>query len=201
MLYMINPVSAAELSRQSGSGTSWIIGGSSFENLCRDDHQHLPLDQAPAGTALEISQQLHTTLDGAILPGSESDSMGRVVLIASESSGDGLPERQALLDALGMKETVDGVNLGGEATLRRKEDLEEIWLGWEHDEDEYIQEELENNNSDVAKARRTTMLMARELKHHFEFNFSEEIVCAPVLYGGRASDGNLVCILSMRVWT
>lgn len=46
-----------------------------------------------------------------------------------------------------------------------------------------------------------TALMAADLQHHFELNFSEEIAVAPVLYGGRASDGNVVAVLSMRVWT
>ena len=43
--------------------------------------------------------------------------------------------------------------------------------------------------------------MGAELSDHFELNFSDEIVCAPVLYGGRASDENVVAVLSMRVWT
>ena len=47
----------------------------------------------------------------------------------------------------------------------------------------------------------TTAIMASDLTNHFELNFSDEIVVAPVLYGGRASDGNVVAVLSMRVWT
>ena len=43
--------------------------------------------------------------------------------------------------------------------------------------------------------------MASDLSDHFQLNFSDTVVVAPVLYGGRASDGNVVAVLSMRVWT
>ena len=68
-------------------------------------------------------------------------------------------------------------------------------------EDEDEEEGEEPPSADLLKVRATTAIMAEELGDHFELNFSDEIVVAPVLYGGRAADGNVVAVLSMRVWT
>ncbi|KAL7528544.1 hypothetical protein ACHAWF_002602 [Thalassiosira exigua] len=200
-MYMAHPTTAAELSRQSGSGTSWIVGGSGWENLAREDVHHQALDAAP-DAALVVARRLHDALDGAILPGSESDSMGRVVVIeAPWPEGERLPERQMILGALGLKEVADEVNLLEESTMTASQPGGSCWLGHtlEDAEDFPWLDDVSNNN--FGKARRVTDLMASNLEDLFEFNFSERIVCAPVLFGGRASDGNIVAILSMRVWT
>ena len=203
MLYMANPLSAAELSRQSGSGTSWMIGGSSSENLCIEGHDHRSLDEAPPGPALDIARRIDAALDGAILPASESDTLGRVVLVECDGSSfdEDLPSKRTLLDALGMKRTVsDRINLHDEATLETVNlENRDVWLGFE--DDQITQEQPEEDDSDVVKAKRVTDIMVADLTGHFELNFSENIVCAPVLYGGMASGGNIVCVLSMRVWT
>ena len=181
-----------------------MIGGSSSENLCIEGHNHRSLDEAPPGPALDIARKIEAALDGAILPASESDTLGRVVLIECNGSSfdENLPSKRTLLDALGIKRTVsDRIILHEEATLETV-DLEskDVWLGFE--DDQITQEEQsEKDDSHVAKAKRVTDIMAADLTGHFEFNFSENTVCAPVLYGGRASGGNIVCVLSMRVWT
>ena len=54
---------------------------------------------------------------------------------------------------------------------------------------------------DQRRIQAATSIMAADLRDHFELNFSEEVACAPVMYGGRASDGSVVAVLSMRVWT
>ena len=67
-------------------------------------------------------------------------------------------------------------------------------MSFDEDDDD---EEDENKT----RVKATTTIMQAELSSHFELNFSDEIVVAPVLYGGRAGDGNVVAVLSMRVWT
>lgn len=101
-----------------------------------------------------------------------------------------------------MKITTGGINLRpGRGHIGNHKVREQFfWLGLEDDDN--MQEQLEKDDSDVAKAKRVTDIMAADLTYHyFELNFSENIVCAPVLYGGRASGGNILCVLSMRVWT
>mmetsp|Transcript_47438 Transcript_47438/g.100808 ORF Transcript_47438/g.100808 Transcript_47438/m.100808 type:complete len:142 (+) Transcript_47438:527-952(+) len=141
-----------------------------------------------------------------MLPGSESDSVGRVVVISSSDPGgfwgdwQRLPNKGCILQALGLKENVDGRNLLEEATIVAKEDLAfPSWLGYTLDYDECL-EGKEDANSDFEKAKAVTQLMASELDKHFELNFTENIVCAPVLYSGRCG-GDVVAVLSMRVWT
>ena len=45
------------------------------------------------------------------------------------------------------------------------------------------------------KIRKTTMIMANELTDHFKLKFSLPIRVGPTLYGGKASDGNIVALL------
>ena len=46
-----------------------------------------------------------------------------------------------------------------------------------------------------------TEIMSLKPEKHCVFNFREEIVTAPVVYVGYASDGSTVGVLSSRVWT
>lgn len=45
-----------------------------------------------------------------------------------------------------------------------------------------------------------TRLLHQRLQHTFEFNMSDKVIAAPVLYGG-IIDNHIVGVLSMRVWT
>jgi hypothetical protein len=192
-MFMRDPVSAAELSQLSGGGTSWIIGGSSFENLAEAAVSHVDIAAAPEVARL-IAERINTALGDAILPASESDTTGRAVVIVGAGSS-GMPDAAALLQALGLKHEVDGVILLEQATVTAKDYLQAEQGFCYPDQDDQPDDE----HRGCVKA--ATLIMGTSLCDHFELNFSEEIVCAPVLYGGRASDGNLVAVLSMRVWT
>ncbi|EOD20151.1 hypothetical protein EMIHUDRAFT_242382 [Emiliania huxleyi CCMP1516] len=163
---MLGPMSAAALSEISGSGSSWMLGGASDENIADASVTHSDLAAAP-DAARGVAERMSEALDGATLPASESDTVGRVVVVTGAGSA-GQPDKEGLLAALGLKRAVDDKVLLDEARL-------------------------------VAKDYST--IMASDLSDHFELNFSDALVVAPVLYGGRASDGNVVAVLSMRVWT
>uniref|UniRef100_A0A7S0C0T2 Uncharacterized protein n=1 Tax=Proboscia inermis TaxID=420281 RepID=A0A7S0C0T2_9STRA len=117
-MYMENPTSASTLSKISGSGTSWILGGSSGINLARADVMHQELDEAPE-EALMIAERMSLALEGAVLPASESDTVGRVVVVTNTGT-NGLPSKSSLVEALGLKTEVDGVVLLAEATIEHK---------------------------------------------------------------------------------
>jgi len=111
-----------------------------------------------------------------------------------------MPAKESLLEALGIKRRVDGHNIWAAASVTpmnytfckgRK--------GFCY-ADDGNDEEQDDNDADQVKVRATTAIMAA-LSNHFELNFSDEIVAAPVLYGGRASDGHVVAVLSLRIWT
>ena len=198
VLYMENPISAATLSEESGSGTPWIVGGEGEENLADAAVMHRDLQHAPA-TARGVAQRMSQALAGARLPASESDTQGRVVVIAGAGS-TGTPSKSALLSALGLKQHVDGKVLLDEAQVMPKDfsgpNAAKGFCFMDDDDDEDDEED-----EDKASVKATTAIMASALTNHFELNFSDEIVVAPVLYGGRAADGNVVAVLSMRVWT
>ena len=192
-LFMRGPMSAAGLSEVSGSGSSWMIGGSSDENLADAGVIHGDLDAAPAA-ARSVAERMDQTLDGAILPASESDTTGRVVVVTGAGLS-GAPDKAGLLAALGLKQAVDDKVLLDEARLTAK-DYSTASSGFCFMEEEDVEED-----EDRRRVKATTAIMSTDLSDHFELNFSEAIVVAPVLYGGRASDGNIVAVLSMRVWT
>ena len=195
-LYMLGPMSAAALSEISGSGSSWMLGGASDENIADASVTHSDLAAAPAA-ARGVAERMSEALDGATLPASESDTVGRVVVVTGAGSA-GQPDKEGLLAALGLKRAVDDKVLLDEARLVAK-DYSSASAGFcfvEEDEEEGVEED-----EDRRRVKATTAIMASDLSDHFELNFSDALVVAPVLYGGRASDGNVVAVLSMRVWT
>ena len=196
-MFMNAPMSAAQLSQLSGSGTSWIVGGASDENLADAAVVHGDMAEAPQG-ARDVAERLGAALGDAILPASESDTTGYAVVIAG-SGASGLPDKAGLLAALGLKRQVDHVTLFDEATVTAK-DYAQAERGFCFSDDAG-HDGADDDTPDRRRIRAATAIMASDLRDHFELNFSDEIVVAPVLYGGRARDGNVVAVLSMRVWT
>lgn len=196
-------VSAAELSEISGSGTSWIVGGAGWDNLARRDVRHASLDDDGAASAngvakdgVALARRLAGVLQGAALPASESDTVGRIVLFADDRT-TGLPSIETCVAALGLKETADGCDLVTESTLIAKDWSGSTTFCFDADDEDDLDFEHDPNNLKIATA---TIMMATELTDHFEYNMSERIVCGPVLYGGRKGNA-IVAVLSMRVWT
>jgi hypothetical protein len=102
-LFMQSPMSAAALSVESGSGTSWLVGGDGEANLCSADVQHKDIATAPM-VARDLATQLATALGGAWLPAAESDTRGRVVVITGcGGSGLGAEAKEGMLHALGIQ--------------------------------------------------------------------------------------------------
>ncbi len=194
-LFMHEPMSAAALSEASG----WHAGGT---NIAFDTVIHRDMAEAPPA-ARTTAERISKALDGATLPASESDTVGRAVVIVG-AGNVGLPDKAALLAALGLKNQVvheafnEVVNLLQEANLTPR-NYAQYTAGFCHQPDD--RDVIDDDDEDWRKIMKTTAIMVTDLRDHFELNFSEEIVAAPVLFGGRASDGHIVAVLSMRVWT
>jgi hypothetical protein len=222
---MYNPMNAAHLSEMSSGGLGgWMIGRESDENIANSAVIHCDIAQLPSGKhSREIAQSIHDLLPGVTLPASESDTTGYVVVIAgvectNNNNNDHdnniiLPNKADLLKALGIKDMVDGITLLNETTLIAKDYAQYLTHGfcysptdyneYDNDDDDNNNNNNSNSNSNINRQRikDITAIMANELTDQFEFNFTDTIVVAPVLYGGCAVDGNIVAILSMRVWT
>ena len=209
---MYNPTNAADLSEMSSGGSGWMIGGESNVNIANSAVIHNDIAHAPGMQSRQIAQCIHEKLIGVTLPASESDTNGHVVVIAGieytnndNDQNSMLGSKADLLKALGIKDKVDGITLLNEATLIPKDYAQHVTHGFCYstaDYDEYDNDDNDNSSSsDRQRIKDITAIMVHEFTDHFELNFSDTIVVAPVLYGGRACDGNIVAILSMRVWT
>jgi hypothetical protein len=214
---MYNPMNAAHLSEMSSGGSGgWIIGRESDENIANSAVIHCDIAQLLPGIhSREIAQSIHELLPGVTLPASESDTTGYVVVIAGVERTNNnniiLPNKADLLKALGIKDTVDGITLLNETTLTAKDYSQYVTHGfcysptdyheYDNDDDDNYNNSNSSRNINRQRIKDITAIMANELTDQFEFNFTDTIVVAPVLYGGCAVDGNIVAILSMRVWT
>ena len=137
---------------------------------------------------------MNITLDGVRLPESESDTQGRVVVIIG-AGGGGTPVAVVLLNALKLKmEATNGTILLDEDVVKVNDYSQTVSdLCFQDDDDDD-----ENDDDDGwPKIHATTTIMAAELSDHFELNFSDNVVVAPVLYGGQASNVNVVAVLSI----
>ena len=196
---MYNPTNAACL------GPSWMIGRESNENIASAAVIHHDIIHAPEQSR-QIAQCIHERLLGVTLPASESDTIGHVVVIEgveydNEHDHFLLPSKADLLTALGLKDEVDGIILLNEATLTARDYAQYVAHGFCYSADDEYEHDDDDDISNRQRIKDITAIMVNELTDHFELNFCDTLVVAPVLYGGQASDGNIVAVLSMRVWT
>lgn len=194
VLHLHEALSAMDLSEEMGA---WFAGDD--EKICKEGVQHKTFRSAPA-SAGKVAAKLHKALDDATLPAGESDTVGKVIIISH--AGD--DPKEACFNALALLEEVDSehetVNLKEAATIKEDIDFGQCEKFCFHDEEE--DDEEEDENDDAEKIKKATKVMADELTDHFEFNFTDEIVTAPVVYGGWVEACNcIVGVLSSRVWT
>ena len=201
----------------------WVSGGSSMVNIAHKTTFHKQLSDlaSPESRCVsrDVAQSLALSLDGRItLPAGECDTQPYVIVLPHDGDGTmfdpdtGLPYVNVLLAALGIKKTAaeddeddsaGTVDLWGHASVTSK-DWSKRYLCMYGDDDEEDDEADSDDDDDhlaIPQFRAATKIMNDELDNHFELNFTEQVVCAPVIYGGMASDGNVVGILGMRVWT
>lgn len=157
------------------------------------------IDAAPE-IAREVAKAMMAELgDVNIACGSENVSPGVVAVIANP--GD--KPRKACLRALKTPKTND--RLVGEYNDKENEDGENeppLWTIAACDEKDWGQC-LEGgfDGSEKPEIVKVTKIMSEKLEKHFEFGFKDAVVVAPIFYGGYASDGNIVGVLTSRVWT
>lgn len=188
-LFMHKPMSAADLSE----ALEWDAGETNATNVAFDNVIHRDMAEAPPA-ARTTAERIAEALDGATLP-------FVAVVIVGTGGNKGLPDKAALLAALGLKNQVDheffdeDVDLFEEADLTSRNYAQHT-AGFCYEPDDVVV--IDNDDEDWRKIKNTTAIMTTELSDHFELNFSDEIVAAPVLFGGRASDGHVVAVLGTR---
>ncbi|CAE8597154.1 unnamed protein product [Polarella glacialis] len=194
LLHVFRPCSARELSerRGCGFGFKWLVGGSGEGHIVADHVQHSGMDSAPQA-GKEVATAMATVapnLENIIVLHSESQESGEILVI----SNPGQDPKQACISALALLDRdpemgESSPNIHEHATLVSKDWNEHLERGFS------CMDEAEGSLLAITK------IMADSLEQHFEVSFEDEVVTAPVFYGGYASDGSIVGVLSARVWT
>ncbi|CAE8623747.1 unnamed protein product [Polarella glacialis] len=192
LLHVFRPCSARELSERRGCGHMWLVGGAGEVHIVADHVQHSGMDSAPQA-GKEVATAMATVapdLENIIVLHSESEESGEILVISSP----GQDPKQACISALALLDRdpemgESSPNIHEHATLVSKDWNEHLERGFS------CMDEAEGSLLAITK------IMADSLEQHFEFSFDDEVVTAPVIYGGYASDGSIVGVLSARVWT
>ena len=215
---------ATELSEISagGRGLKWFWedpenatsgdGSDDNDHIVVDDVTHAPLVECPGGDALAVARRLATTLEGVWLPSSESDTLARVFCVTSKDIAEINVDskNQEKNDGKFDDETESALTtvclsaLGVKPEVRRYSTLTK-WTDRPHGfcYSACLEEDDEEEDPDRTKVKEATKILmeANVSKNKFELNFTDDLVCAPVLYGGIVGGTAIVGILSMRVWT
>mmetsp|Transcript_92170 Transcript_92170/g.127958 ORF Transcript_92170/g.127958 Transcript_92170/m.127958 type:complete len:193 (-) Transcript_92170:192-770(-) len=192
MLYLSDACTFSELAARRDP---WMTGGGDEESLVDEkegDEKHADMADAPAvakSVALAMKEAAPELGEFQIVGSSETSAGGEVVVIGQPGSDT----KEACLKALGIRSGV-----WSSATLEPLDVQGKLKTGFNAgDEDD----EGPGDAAEKKQILAVTEIMSLKLRKNFEFNFKEEIVSAPVIYGGYASDGSIVGVLSSRVWT
>lgn len=171
--------------------------------------QHRDMEQAPAiaGEVAKAMQNAAPGLEGIqIVRSNEADGGGTVIVIAS--AGDN--PAKACLKALGISKVQEGLEEERQDE-KRHDDMAGVSIH-EQDWSKHLKsgfnrcagDEFDSDDDDEGEMDQllnVTKIMNEKLDKHFEFGFTDECVNAPMIFGGYASDGCIVGVLSSRVWT
>eukprot|EP00747_Dinoflagellata_sp_TGD_P218278 gnl/TRDRNA2_/TRDRNA2_90552_c0_seq1.p1 gnl/TRDRNA2_/TRDRNA2_90552_c0~~gnl/TRDRNA2_/TRDRNA2_90552_c0_seq1.p1 ORF type:complete len:275 (+),score=49.60 gnl/TRDRNA2_/TRDRNA2_90552_c0_seq1:47-826(+) len=138
--------------------------------------EHLSMDAAPEvarDVAKSVAKTLGDRLNKQLCMNSDGEDSGEVIVIANP----GRDAKQACTAALAIR---DAANT--EVSKRNWED------GF-------------NGQGAEPEIAACTKIMIESLADRFEFTACEEVEVAPYIWGGYASDGSIVGILTGRTWT
>lgn len=198
-LHSFKPCSARELSSRRGCYGHWEIGGESSEHIVEEGVQHRDMSCAPL-VGREVACAMATaapSLEKIMVVSSESDERGEIIVI----SNPGDDAKLACIKALAILEVEPKMfkspNIHDAACLEERDWNSYLDRGFNMEDDDEEDEDEEGHSELLA----LTGIMAKQLTRHFHFSLDEGIVVAPVIFGGFASDGSIVGVLSGRVWT
>eukprot|EP00548_Thalassiothrix_antarctica_P015183 CAMPEP_0194175136 /NCGR_PEP_ID=MMETSP0154-20130528/9225_1 /TAXON_ID=1049557 /ORGANISM="Thalassiothrix antarctica, Strain L6-D1" /LENGTH=253 /DNA_ID=CAMNT_0038888837 /DNA_START=5 /DNA_END=766 /DNA_ORIENTATION=+ len=207
LMYIENPVSVKEfITKKLG-----CEDGTDSMHFTYEETLYQPMEKAPSVSRDISTKYLAPTLDGVTLSAGGSDCSGYAVVICDgddKGDGGGLPKKERLFEALG---------LTGAVMEERKISMDELEIEakdfknfpfFQYTEDTCDLDDIEDE--DIKAHQKITDVLVQHLTHHFKFDFgwpeieddpyAEPIAAAPILCGGRASDGNIVAVVAMRLY-
>lgn len=182
-------------------------GGDGEDDLCSADVMHGIMSDAPQ-VARQVAEELAKAMPGLediqIMGSSEGSDGGEIVVISSP----GPDPKAAILNALSIR-SVNWESSKKAATLKSI-DFKTHKHGFTRDPDECDDfdpvDEFGEREEEPDMWNEYDQLIAgtkilSSLDKGFLFNYLDSHAVAPVIFGGYASDGSIVGVLSSRVWT
>eukprot|EP00930_Biecheleria_cincta_P047182 TRINITY_DN32653_c0_g1_i1.p1 TRINITY_DN32653_c0_g1~~TRINITY_DN32653_c0_g1_i1.p1 ORF type:complete len:389 (-),score=94.23 TRINITY_DN32653_c0_g1_i1:34-1200(-) len=182
-------------------------GGDGEDDLCSADVMHGIMSDAPP-VARQLAEDLAKAMpdleDIQIMGSSEGSDGGEIVVIGTP----GPDPKAAILNALGIRR-VNWESSKKSATLKNI-DFKTHKHGFTRDPDEFEDfdplDEFGEREKEPDMWNEYDQILAgtkilSTLDKGFLFNFLDSHAVAPVIFGGYASDGSIVGVLSSRVWT
>lgn len=184
-LHLFKPCSAEEFA---GRHNDWDCDEGPF---VVDGVQHRGMDDAPAdGRAIaQAFKEACPDLEEIIVFCSESDCHGEVIVIADPGDKPLL----ACCEALAIRKEVWQY-----ASITEENFSQKLECGFNKDGEDDDEDDEDHRKPGLL---RITKIMSERLVNHFTLHFEETVVSAPVVFGGYASDGSIVGVISGRVWT
>ncbi|CAJ1417496.1 unnamed protein product [Effrenium voratum] len=213
-LYLVKPCSASEYGQERLD--EWMAGE---DQMVTSSRMHLDMESAPE-VARQVAKDLLEAAPGladiTIARSSEGDCPSEVVVIGCP----GEDPKKACLKAL----TIDKDSCEEFADAKDDEDpeLTGVWtlatleqvdwkdyleFGFNGDKSDFngdlnaMMDDLGVEKEEMDQLLKMTKIMSEKLERGFIFNFNDSAVVAPMVYGGYASDGSIVGVISSRVWT
>mmetsp|Transcript_147498 Transcript_147498/g.282724 ORF Transcript_147498/g.282724 Transcript_147498/m.282724 type:complete len:439 (-) Transcript_147498:89-1405(-) len=173
------------------SGLGWHGGGHS---IVAEDCQISGLDDAIAEDLRSKAGEVQQHIEGIFLPGSERDFEGYAFVVDLGSETD---LKTALSMAFGVKE---------EAKKHVTLETKAFEPDFAHDkppedDDDDDQEEGEGDAEQLERLRKATAIL-KAYGDTYEMNFTEAVICGPVLYFAHEKGSMLILgVIGGRVWT
>ncbi|CAJ1342457.1 unnamed protein product, partial [Effrenium voratum] len=208
-LYLVKPCSALEYGQERLD--EWMAGE---DHMVTSSRMHLDMESAPE-VARQVAKDLLEAAPGladiTIARSSEGDCPSEVVVIGCP----GEDPKKACLKAL----TIDKDSCEEFADAKDDEDpeLTGVWtlatleqvdwkdyleFGFNGDKSDFngdlnaMMDDLGVEKEEMDQLLKMTKIMSEKLERGFIFNFNDSAVVAPMVYGGYASDGSIVGVIS-----
>jgi len=175
------------------SCTAWHghIDDETRQLIVMDDCKTHPFNDSLPEEVKCQAEKIQELIEGIFLPGSESDFEGYAFVVDPGVEED---IKVALWEAFGFLDQVRG-----EVTTLEEQDWKKDFAHGDYDEDDDEEDEGEGGEKD--RLQKATAIM-KGFGKTFEFNFTDDVVCGPVLcFAQNPEDKLMLGVINCRVWT
>jgi len=174
------------------SCTGWHgrIGGKRVDLIVKVDCKTHPCSDNLPENVISRAKAVQKLIEGILLPGSESDFEGYAFVVDPGVEAD---MKQILWESFGFlgKSSDEEVTLEGVAWNKK----------FTRESDQSDDEDVEGDAEEQKKLAEATAIL-KGFGKTYTFNFTEDVVCGPVLYFAQNPDDKVILgVINCRVWT